>query len=57
MKSYGYNSKEEKLKTDFWDPFVDHIESIYFTGASELLDKQTLAWEYNQFKNYYAGVQ
>jgi len=57
MKSNRYNRSEEKLKADLWDPFVDHIESIYFTGASELLPKQTLAWEYNQFKNNFAGVQ
>lgn len=57
MKSYRYNRREEELKADFWDPFVDHIESIYFTGASELLDKQTLAFEYDHFKNDYLGVQ
>ncbi len=57
MKSYMYNRREEKLKADLWDPFVDHIESIYFTGASELLDKQTLAFEYDHFRNDYAGVQ
>ena len=57
MKSYSYNSTEEKLKTNLWDPFIDHIVSIYFTGASELLDKQTLAFEYDHFMNDYAGVQ
>lgn len=56
MKSYRYN-RIEKQTDNLWDAFVDHIDSVYFSGASELLDKQTLAFEYSQFKNDYAGVQ
>lgn len=50
MKSYrDISNKEEKLLTNIWDAFVNHIDSIYFSGASELLDRQTLAFEYETF--------
>ena len=50
MKTYRKNSREETLKTNLWDAFVNHIESIYFTGASELLDRKTLTFEFESFK-------
>lgn len=54
MKSYRYNiTKEEKQLTKIWDAFVDHIEAIYFPGASELLDRQTLTFEFDIFRTNY----
>ncbi len=54
MKSYSNNHiKEENLLTNIWDAFVDHIDSIYFPGASELLDKKTLSFEFESFVTYY----
>ncbi|MDX8339066.1 hypothetical protein SLH46_07715 [Draconibacterium sp. IB214405] len=54
MKSYRNNhSKEDWQLTNIWDAFVDHVDSIYFAGASELLDKRTLAFELDSFTTYY----
>ena len=53
MKSKLYkNSSEEN--TNLWDAFTDYLENNYFSGASELLDTKTIAFEYEQFKNCYA---
>lgn len=56
MKSYRYNQSRDKRKDNLWDAFKDHMDSVYFPGASELLDRQTLAFEYNNFQNYFSGV-
>lgn len=56
MKSKSYkNSREEK--TNLWESFVNHLEQLYFTGAAELLDRQTVAFEYETFKTYFAQGQ
>ena len=57
MKSTSYkNSREEqKVKTRFWDAFNDYLENNYFPGASELLDIQTIAFEYESFKNCHSA--
>ena len=53
MKSKSYkNSREEK--NNLWEAFVNHLEQIYFPGASELLDRKTIAFEYEAFKACYA---
>ena len=53
MKSKSYkNSREEK--NNLWDAFVDYLENTYFPGASELLDTQTIAFEYEAFRSCYA---
>ena len=52
-----YKRSGDNFKNNLWDAFKDHIDSIYFPGASELLDRQTLAFEFNNFQNYFAGVQ
>lgn len=56
MKSKSYNSSKthEPETQNLWEAFVNHIDSIYFPGASELLDTQTIAFEYEQFKQCYA---
>lgn len=56
MKSKSYkNSREEQtVKTNLWDAFTDYLETAYFPGASELLDTQTIAFEYEAFKQCYA---
>ena len=56
MKSTSYkNSKEEqKQQTNLWDAFVNYLETTYFPGASEILDNQTIAFEYENFRKCYA---
>lgn len=50
-------SKSDKttgdVKTNLWDAFVDYLENTYFPGAAVLLDKQTIAFEYESFVQCY----
>lgn len=57
MKSDRFKQSRDKQFDSLWDAFKDHIDSVYFPGASELLDRQSLAFEYNNFQNYFTGVQ
>jgi len=56
MNTYRYKKqdREEKQRINIWDAFVSHLESTYFPGASELLDKKLIAWEYEAFKSCYS---
>ena len=47
------HNRKELLSINKWEAFVDHIESIYFQGAPEVLDKSTLAFEYESFNSYH----
>jgi hypothetical protein len=54
MKIYiKRKEKEEETKMNLWDAFTNHLDSIYFPGATDSLDKQTLAFEYENFKACY----
>lgn len=57
MKSYSYKNsrKEQTQQTNLWDAFVNHIENTYFPGASEVLDKQLIAFEYEIFRDIYSA--
>ena len=52
--SYMNNMKDPIEKTNLWDAFTNHIDSIYFSGASDQLDNQTIKFEYESFKTYFA---
>ena len=55
MKSLkNKNSRKEDQKTTLWDAFVNYLESTYFPGASELLDTELIAFEYESFRQCYA---
>lgn len=49
-KSYNGYCVEQQVKTNLWDAFTDYLENIYFPGASDLLDTQTIAFEYETFR-------
>ena len=53
-KTYNTGRKAQREKINLWDSFVNHLESIYFSGAAELLDSQTIAFEYQAFKDCYS---
>ena len=55
MKSNSYKNSWEvrNEKLNLWDAFVNHLDSLYFSGASELLDNQTIAFEYDSFLTYF----
>ena len=57
MKSYALKTNSQKLteKTSLCDAFITHLESFYFPGASELLDKQLVAFEYEIFRDIYSA--
>jgi hypothetical protein len=57
MKSTSYKNSRKELneKTNLWDAFVNYLDSTYFPGASETLDTQLIAFEYEAFKNCYAS--
>ena len=57
MKSTSYKNSRKELneKTNLWDAFVNYLDSTYFPGASETLDTQLIAFEYESFKNCYAS--
>ena len=53
MKSYSYKNSRQELneKTYLWDAFTNYLDTIYFPGASELLETNLIAFEYEAFKN------
>jgi hypothetical protein len=55
--SYMNNMKDPIEKTNLWDAFTNHIDSIYYPGASELLNDQSITFEYESFKTYFAQGQ
>ena len=55
MKSTSYKNRviEQNEKTKLWDAFVTYLETIYFPGASEILDAKLVAFEYESYMNIY----
>ena len=55
MKSYQLQNSRKELneKTTIWDAFTNYLDSIYFPGAADLLDRQLVAFEYEAFKELY----
>ncbi len=56
MKSTSYKNSKKELneQTTLWDAFVNYLEITYFPGASEILDTQTIVFEYEAFKSCYS---
>jgi len=42
-------SDDQSTRQNLWDEFTQYLDSIYFEGASELLDQELVSFEYNQF--------
>ena len=53
MKSKSYTFRRVE-KITLWDAFVDYLDNNYFPGASEVLDKKIIAFEYESFKLCYS---
>jgi hypothetical protein len=55
IKSTSYKNRviEQNEKTKLWDAFVTYLETIYFPGASEILDAKLVAFEYESYMNIY----
>jgi hypothetical protein len=54
MKTYTLKSAAKNQETNtVWDAFVDYLETVYFEGAAEELDKELIEFEYNSYKSCY----
>ena len=48
-------SDNQPTRQNLCDDFVQHLESIYFEGAAELLDKELISFEYNAYISCYGN--
>ncbi|QIA07123.1 hypothetical protein [Draconibacterium halophilum] len=54
FQSHTSTSDVMEENISIWDAFTSHMNTVYFSGASELLDKQIVAFEYHQFRSYFS---
>jgi hypothetical protein len=55
MKSSNYKNRSEKQnRLNLWDAFTDYLETTYFPGATELLETELIAFEYNAYVEAYS---
>lgn len=40
---------EQETRQNLWEEFTQYLDSIYFEGALEVLDKELISFEYNQY--------
>lgn len=51
----NYLASESLIKNDnLWDPFIEYMNQLYFEGAVDLLEKELVSFEYNQFIEIFA---
>jgi hypothetical protein len=56
MKTYKLSkSAEHETQTNLWEEFTQYLDSIYFEGAVELLDKELVSFEYNNYISCYSS--
>ena len=54
MKTYTLKSAAKNQETNtVWEAFVEYLETVYFEGAADELDKALLEFEYNSYKSCY----
>jgi len=53
--NFNIDINETTENIDLWEAFKTHLDSTYFTGASETLENQLIAFEYEAFKNNYVA--
>ena len=50
MRFYTKKQKEEvQTETNNYDSFVNYLDSVYFSGASEVLETELIAFEYENY--------
>lgn len=51
MKTYRKNTaaEDQDKRQNLWEAFTQYLDSIYFEGAADLLDKELVSFEYNQY--------
>jgi hypothetical protein len=57
MKTNRKNSaaEDQENRQNLWEAFTQYLDSIYFEGASELLDKELISFEYNAYISCYGN--
>lgn len=53
-KFFGFMSKVNEIELSMSDAFTNYLEEIYFPGAEEVLDHDTVDFEFATFLNTYA---
>lgn len=54
MKKFKLVSDSEIVNRKLlWDVFINYIETMYFSGAIEELDKDLISFEFENYKAYY----
>lgn len=51
MKTHRKNTaaEDQENRQNLWEAFTQYLDSIYFDGAVEVLDKELVSFEYSQF--------
>lgn len=57
MKTYKRKSVtiNQETNNNLWEAFVNYLDSVYFEGAAELLDKELVSFEYETYKSCYGN--
>ena len=54
MKTYTLKSAAKNQETNtVWEAFVEYLETVYFEGAADELDKELVEFEYESYKSCY----
>ncbi len=52
-KDYSVTKLRRVNRTLLSEPFIQYIESKYFSGAMEVLEDSSISFEFENFKSYY----
>jgi|GEM_PF-1442684 len=44
-----------EIRPTLWEEFIQYLDTIYFEGAAELLDKELVSFEYNAYLSCYGN--
>ena len=55
MKTNALTSETLTQNANLWVSFIEYMDQLYFDGATELLEKELVAYEYNQFVEIFAA--
>lgn len=50
MNTCTAHTANQNTENSVWENFVEYLDQIYFEGASELLEKELISFEYHQYR-------
>ncbi len=54
MKTYTSKSaQKDQDNSSVYEAFVEYLNSVYFEGAAETLDRELVRFEYETYLSYY----